>query len=382
MVYLDNAATSWPKPPEVVEAMSSFLTEIGASPGRGGHRKAMEASRIVFETRFKLANLLNASDPSRIVFTHNATDALNLAIKGILSPGDEVITSSIEHNSVMRPLMALSGQGVKVNRISCDDQGLLNVEELRKSITPATRLIVLTHASNVIGCLTPVEEVGRMAKEAGITFLIDAAQTLGVYPLDVEQSYADLVAFPGHKGLLGPQGTGGLYIREGIDLKTLREGGTGSSSDLETQPDLLPDRYESGTVNAVGLAGLKAGVEFIEKQGGVVKIREHEQILFRRIWDGLKSIPRVCLYGPEEWSKRVGVISFNLAGIGSSDVSQILDESFDIATRSALHCSPAAHRTLNTLGQGTVRASLGYFNTEEDAEALVRAVERISWAMR
>lgn len=378
MVYLDNAATTWPKPPQVVEEMSKFLTEIGASPGRGGHKKSLEASRTIFEVRLKLSNLLNISDPSRIVFTYNATDALNLAIKGVLSPGDQVITSSIEHNSVTRPLAALGRQGVIVKKIPCDSQGLLDLERLKKTITPATRLIVLTHASNVIGCLTPIEEVGKIAKEADVIFLIDAAQTIGVYPLDLEKIPADLVAFPGHKGLFGPQGTGGLYIREGIQLKTLREGGTGSSSDLEFQPEFLPDKYESGTINAVGIAGLKAGIEFIESQGGIEKIREHEQVLFTKIWNDLKSISKVKLYGPENWSERIGVISFNLGSIGSSEVSHILDQSFEIATRSGLHCSPDAHRTIKTFEQGTVRVSLSYFNTEEDAEALIGAVEQIS----
>jgi len=377
LIYMDNAATSYPKPDAVIQAMTDYMKNIGANSGRSGHRLAIEAGRIVYETREAVAELFNISDPLRIVFCSNATEALNLAMRGFLKAGDGVITSSIEHNSVMRPLRALEEEGVEVTVVNCSSQGFLQQRDVQSAVKPNTKLIVLNHASNVAGSILPVAEVGKIARENNLVLLVDAAQTAGAYPIDVEAMNIDLLAFTGHKTMLGPQGTGGLYIREGIDLKPLKFGGTGSRSEEERQPDFLPDKYESGTLNVVGLAGLAAGVRFVLTEG-VELIREEEKKLTDRLLDGLANIDSITIYGGLDAENRVGLVSFNIDGLLPSEVGFQLDEEYEIMCRVGLHCAPAAHKTIGTFPTGAVRLSLSHFTTEEDIEKTIRAVEKIA----
>jgi len=383
MIYCDNAATSWPKPKAVYQAMDRFMNQVGANPGRSGHRLSIESGRVVYEARELLARLFNIDDPLRIIFTSNATEALNLAINGILHPGDHAITSSMEHNSVMRPLRALEDRGVELTVVRCSEEGVLDPGEIEKEIKANTRLIVLSHASNVTGTILPVSEVGAIARRHGVVFCIDAAQTAGAYPLDISSMNVDLLAFTGHKSLLGPQGTGGLYIRQGVDdiLDPLMRGGTGSRSESEHQPDFLPDKYESGTPNTVGLAGLQAGVQFI-LSSGVNALREKEEKLMHHLIEGLGAIPGVTLYGSGDARERMAVLSFNISGITSSDVAIRLEEEYDILCRPGLQCAPAAHKTLGTFPGGTVRVSPGCFTSEEDVDMVIEAVCNIAKARR
>jgi cysteine desulfurase family protein len=379
MVYLDNAASSWPKPDESWQAMEHFMRNIGANPGRSGHRLSIEAGRILIETRDALAELFGAEDPLRICFTKNATEALNLAICGILRPGDHCITSSMEHNSVMRPLRALEKKGVEITAVVCSPEGELDPQEIEKAIKANTRLIVITHASNVVGTLMPIGEVGEIACKHDIFFCIDAAQTAGAYPIAAEEMHIDLLAFTGHKALYGPQGTGGLYVGKGLEkeLEPLVRGGTGSRSEFQEQPDFIPDKYESGTPNTVGIAGLGAGVRFILTQG-VAQIRAKEQGLARMLIEGLGSIPGVSLYGCRDATRQVAICSFTITGLMSSEITMELDEEFAIMSRPGLHCAPAAHQTINTFPRGTARLSAGYFTTEEEIARALEAVGRIA----
>jgi cysteine desulfurase family protein len=381
MIYFDNSATSWPKPARVVQAMSHFMTEVGANPGRSAHHLSIEAGRIVYETREALARLLNMDDPLRIVFSLNATEALNLALCGILRPGDRVVTSSMEHNSVMRPLRALEKQGmVEIEIVPCSSEGFMDPADLEAALRPKTRMIVLNHASNVVGSLLPVGEAGKIARAHGVLLLVDAAQTAGAYPLDMEAMRIDLLAFTGHKALLGPQGTGGLCIGERVevdDMEPLKRGGTGSRSEREEQPEFLPDKCESGTPNTVGLAGLRAGVEFVLEHG-VENIRLHEVKLTRRLIEGLLNIPGVIVYGRHDAEMQTAVVSFNVEGLSPSDVGVRLDEEYDIMSRVGLDCAPAAHRTIGTFPVGTVRFGLGYFNTADEVDAALTAVMEIA----
>lgn len=380
MIYFDNAATSWPKPPQVAQAMLHFLNEVGASPGRSAHRLSIAAGRIIYEARETLAELFGAPDPLHIVFAANATEALNLALRGLLRPGDHVITSSMEHNSVMRPLRALEREGVEVTVVRCSPEGFLDPADMESALRPDTALIVLNHASNVAGTLLPVREVGAIARRHGLLFLVDTAQTAGAVPVDLQADKIDLLAFTGHKSLCGPMGTGGLVIGERVDvarLEPLTRGGTGSRSEHEEQPDFLPDRYESGTPNAVGLAGLAAGVRWVLDQG-VEAIRRHEMALTQRLLDGLQRIPGVTVYGPLDARRQTAAVSFNIAGLQPSEVGLRLDEEYGIMCRVGLHCAPAAHRTLGTFPTGSVRFGLGYFNTAEEVETALQAVREMA----
>lgn len=376
-VYLDNAVTSWPKPEWVYEAADFYNRKIGASPGRGSHRRTLEASRILLETREALARLFNAAEASSIVFTANATESINLALKGLLEPGDHVIISSMEHNAVARPLSALQERGVEVSVAPCAPDGELDPHDLMPLIRGCTRLICLLHASNLTGTIMPVAEVGKIARQHGVLFLVDAAQSAGVLEIDVEEQHIDLLAFTGHKGLMGLQGTGGLYIRPGLDLRPLKEGGTGSLSEHTLQPDFMPDRFESGTPNTPGLAGLGAGVRFIQKTG-IEKIFQHEKELTEMLLCGLSEIRGVTLYGPEDSRRRTAVVSFNIEGLECGEVAFMLEQAFGIVCRSGLHCAPLAHQTVGTLKRGAVRLSPGYFNSREEIEIAIRAVHEIA----
>ncbi len=380
MIYFDNAATSWPKPPCVAEAMTHYLAEIGASPGRSGHRLAIEAAREVYGTREAVAELFNAPDPLRVVFGANATEALNLVLNGLLRPGDHVVTGSLEHNSVMRPLRALERSGVSVTTVACTPTGELAVSDLAAAIRPHTRLIVLNHASNVVGTLLPVAEAGRLARQHGLLLVVDAAQTAGAYPIDVQADAIDLLAFTGHKSLYGPMGTGGLVIGERVDaehLEPLKRGGTGSRSEREEQPNFLPDLCESGTPNAVGLAGLGASLRWLLAEG-VGHVRNHEMALTRQLLDGLAEIRGVTVYGTRDPARQTATVSFTIEGLQPSEIGLRLDDEFGIMCRVGLHCSPAAHHTLGTFPTGTVRFGLGAFNTSQQVAEALSAVTALA----
>ncbi len=377
--YLDNAATSWPKPEAVYRAMDRFSREIGGSPGRSAHRLSVAAARVILEARENAARLLGVSDPMRVVFTKNTTEALNLAILGLLSPGDHVVTSSVEHNSVMRPLRFLESNGVEVTAVRCSREGALDPADVAAAIRPNTRAVFMTHASNVAGTILPVEEIGTITRERGIVLGVDAAQTAGAVPLSMEQAKIDLLAFTGHKSLFGPQGTGGLCIGPGMEwrLRPLLRGGTGSRSEFEEQPDFLPDMFESGTPNTVGLAGLAAGTATI-LEVGVESVRRHEEILTAAFLDGLHTLRGVTVYGPSESARRIPVVSLNVGDLSPAEVSLVLDERFGILTRPGLHCAPAAHRTLRTFPDGAVRFSFSLFSDATDVTAALEALEEIS----
>lgn len=377
MIYFDNAATTYPKPEEVYDAVYDCMKNYCANPGRAGHKLAMKSARKIYDARENLAKLFNVDNPMTIVFTHNATDSLNLAIKGVLKKGDHVITTSMEHNSVIRPIKALESKGVENTVVDCDKDGFLNPEDVEKAIKENTKLIVTTHASNVCGTLVDIKSVGGIAKKHGILYLVDASQTAGVYNIDVKDMNIDMLAMPGHKCLFGPQGTGVLYVREDLKLDILKEGGTGSKSEELTQPELFPDKYESGTHNTPGIVGLNEGVKFVLDKG-IEKIREHEEELCQYMLDKLKEIENIEIYGPEDSKKRAAVIAINIGNMDSGEVTFILDDEFDIATRSGIHCSPLAHTTLGTLGQGAVRFSIGFFNTTYDIDKAIKALKKIS----
>jgi cysteine desulfurase family protein len=366
-VYLDNAATSWPKPEAVYQAVDHFMRTVGATPGRGGHWREEAAAHIADQTRVALGRLFNASDPSRVVFAMNATQAINMALKGLLHPGDHVITSSIEHNAMWRPLKALERRGVEVNAVPCAADGTPDVDDVRAAIRPNTRLIAMLHASNVLGTLLPVAEIGELAHQRGLSVLVDAAQTAGAYPIDVQAMRTDLLAFAGHKGLYGPHGIGGLVVQPGVQLETWVEGGSGVESELESMPDNLPARLEAGTHNAAGIAGLRAGVHFVLEQG-VEHIRAHELELAGLLVDRLKDLPGVTILGPRKLEQRTAVVSITVDGYAPDQLAAVLDQAFDIATRAGLHCAPQAHRTAGTLECGALRFSPGWFTTRDDIE--------------
>jgi cysteine desulfurase family protein len=376
MIYFDNAATSWPKPETVVQAMSEFMKDIGANPGRSGHRLSVEAGRVVFNTRELLAKLFNEKDPMRVVFGQNATDALNLGIRGILKGGDHVITGSMEHNSVMRPLRDVEGKGVELTVVQCSKEGFLEPEDVNSAVKENTKMIVLNQASNVVGSLLPIKEIGKIARENKVIFMVDAAQTAGCVPINMEADRIDLLAFTGHKSLLGPQGTGGLVIGEQVDideLPPLKSGGTGSRSESEIQPDFLPDKFESGTLNAVGLAGLGAGVRFVLDET-VEKIRKKEMKLTRRFLKGATEISDAKLYGGFDEKRQTSTISFNINNISQSEAGLTLDEEHGILCRVGLHCAPSAHKTIGTFPEGTIRFGMGYFNSEVEVDFAIEAL--------
>lgn len=379
-IYLDNAATSFPKPEAMIAAMTAYQRNVGANPGRSGHGRSIDAGRVIFETREALARLFHIEDPLRIALTKNATESLNIALQGGLRPGDSVITSGMEHNSVMRPLRFLEGRGVELSVVPCSPRGELDPEDLRKVLRKNTRMVVLTHASNVTGTILPVEEVGALLRDRpNVMFCVDAAQTAGALPIDVGKMHIDLLAFTGHKSLFGPQGTGGLYIREGLENKIapLMMGGTGSRSEFEQQPEFMPDRYESGTPNTIGIAGLKAGVSFVLEQT-VGAVRAQEERLISRFLDGLRELRNdVLVYGPQDASRQTAVVSFNIKDVTASDAASYFEDNRGILCRPGLHCAPAAHRTIGTFPRGTVRFSFGFFNTQRDVDDSCEALREL-----
>lgn len=379
MIYLNNAATTKQKPKAVFEAMSDFLNKSNVSPGRGTDEESVSADNILADTRKLLSRLFNISEPSRLVFTFNCSDALNTALKGVLKAGDHVIISPIEHNSIIRPLRYLETKGLEVSVAdSGDENGIIDPLRLQTFVKPNTKMIACLHASNVTGIIQPIKDIGRFARDNGLIFLVDAAQTAGSHAINVADQNIDLLAFAGHKGLMGPQGTGGLYIGHRVkDMVPLRHGGTGSQSELETQPEIMPDKFETGTPNTPGIAGLKAAIEFILRTG-VEKINDHGKKLTGKLLKGLAEIKGVKIYGVNDPAKQAPVVSFNIEGFEPSVVGRKMEEEYGIIVRTGLHCSPLCHKKIGTFPKGTVRISMGYFNTEKDIDAAVKAVGKIA----
>lgn len=378
MIYLDNAATSGKKPEAVYSAVNEALVNHCGNPGRAGHRIARSAGMIVENARMKCASLFGAADTKEISFCCNCTDALNMAIHGLLKPGDHVITSSLEHNSVARPLEYLRNKGVEITVIPADLNSGADPEEIRRAFRKNTALVAVTHISNVTGTVNDIKSIGKVCKENGVTFLVDAAQSAGNTPVDVQTMNIDILAFPGHKALLGPQGTGGLYVNKNISLRPLKQGGTGSLSESLEQPEAIPDRYESGTLNVPGIAGLAAGIEYIMNTG-IENIHKKERALSEMLMLGLTEINGITVYAPEIGMDRGSVVSATMDGIEPQELALLLDSEFDIAVRSGLHCAAYTHRALGTDKYGgTVRFSPGYFTTEDEIRACIDAMDMIS----
>lgn len=383
-IYIDNASTSFPKPEVVPKAVFDYMTKVGANIGRGTYENAYSAEEIVFDTREKLVNLFNGGDCKNVVFTKNITESINVLLKGILRKGDHVICSSMEHNAVMRPLNQLTEYGIEFDRVSCRSDGTLIVEEVEGLIKPNTRLIIMTAASNVCGTVMPYAKVGEIAHKNGIFFALDSAQAAGLLDIDMVRDNIDVLLFTGHKGLLGPQGIGGLIMSEEVAKKItpLIVGGTGSISHTEETPDFLPDKMEAGTMNLPGIYGLHAGLSFIEKTG-IDKILEHELKLTKRFIEGINDInDKACkvklrLIGIPDEKNRVGVISIQVVNKDQAEVAAELEGEYGIMTRVGLHCAPSAHKALGTFPEGTIRFSFGYFNTEEDCDKALSALREI-----
>lgn len=375
--YFDNAATSWPKPPAVLKAMKRYFDSCGGNPGRSGHRRAIEAGRMVLETRECLAGLLNVQDPARITFTKNATEALNMVVQMVPQKGGHVVTTSMEHNSVLRPLMEQKNLGCTVDIVQADTRGSVSPGTIKQRIARNTSLVVCTHASNVTGTIIDIRAVAEVCRTAGVPLLVDAAQTVGVVPIDCESLGIDFLAASGHKGLLGPQGTGFLYVKDSSTLPPLLQGGTGSLSDREFQPDFTPDMYESGTLNTIGIAGLGEGVRYLAKRG-VEDIFTHDGELLELFLRILGSNPGIHLYGPCEKGKQTGVLSLNIEGVSCSEAGERLDREFGLLTRIGLHCAPMAHKTVGTFPEGTIRFSWGLFTTKRDILVAAQAVHKLA----
>lgn len=377
MIYLDNAATSFPKPESVYQALDRFARTNLANPGRAGHKMALAAERALDDGRHLLNQLFHGESPERFVFTLNCTDGLNMAFKGVLAEGDHVITTDLEHNSISRPLRAMELAGkISLTRLKADAGGTIDPQAVRQAIQPKTRLIAMTHASNVVGTIQPIGEIGKIAREKDVLFLVDAAQTAGVVPIDVQALLIDLLAFPGHKSLLGPTGTGALYVGPRASVRPWREGGTGGDSASETQPKEFPYFLEGGTPNVLGVAGLCAGIRYVTEQG-LEKILAHEVSLIERLWHRLDEIGGFEVFGHRDAGKRVGTLSFRSEVLPAAELGGILDQAFDIAIRPGLHCAPYIHRALGTFPEGAVRVSPGPFSTEADIDQLAKALAEV-----
>jgi len=376
-IYLDNAATSWPKPESVYQAMDHFARESMANPGRSGHKMAKVSERILEDTRVLLNRLFQGASPDRWAFTLNCTDALNMGIKGVLEPGDHVVTTDLEHNSVSRPLVGLAQSGViTLTRVPSDSLGTVDPAAIASALTPKTKLVVLTHASNVLGTVQDIAAVASITSARGVLLLVDAAQTAGLLPIDLRTLPIDMLAFPGHKALMGPPGTGALYVGPKVHLKPWREGGTGGDSKTPTQPTDFPFFLEGGTPNIMGIAGLAAGIRWVNEQPQGAQHHQENQIA-SKLCAELQSLPGVQILGHQDWSRKVATVSFTVEGLEPYELGGILDSSFDIAIRPGLHCAPYIHGAQHTYPDGAIRASLGPFNTQEHAEALVNALKEI-----
>ncbi|AKG36879.1 aminotransferase class V-fold PLP-dependent enzyme [Paenibacillus durus] len=376
-VYLDHAATSWPKPPEVAQAMMDALQHAGANAGRGNYSLAMGTGRVLVRARMALAELFGVTNAQDIAFTHNTTMSLNMAIQGTLRPGDHVISTMTEHNSVRRPLEYLRRtKGIEVDYLKVDSEGQLDLQELKKTFKSNTRMVICSHSSNLLGSILPIGEIGDIAKTHGAVFLVDAAQSAGSLDIDVGKMNIDLLAFPGHKGLLGPQGTGGLYISPELDLEPLMHGGTGSQSENSEQPNVRPDKYEAGTQNTVGIAGLLAGVQKVQSLG-TENIHRHEWNLIQSLMEGMRDITGMRFLGPAEGAPRTGLLSFVIEGEESAQIAHRLDREYGIAVRAGMHCTPLAHKAAGTLQSGAVRVSVGVDTTEQDVGMMLHAMREL-----
>lgn len=376
MIYLDNAATTMHKPQEVIDAVVTAMCSMG-NAGRGAHAASLGASRTVFETRERLANFFHAENPKQIVFTANSTESLNIALKGTLNPGDHVVSTVLEHNSVLRPLYALEEQGVEVTLLNSNLQGMVDYDDFEKAVKDNTRMIVCTHGSNLTGNLLDVKRIGQIAKKHGLLFVVDASQTAGVFPIDVQEMRIDILCFTGHKGLLGPQGTGGMYVREGVSVRPLKVGGSGVQTYNKKHPSEMPTALEAGTLNGHGIAGLDAAIGYLEKEG-IDNIRAKEQKLMWKFYNGVKDIPNVKVYGDFGGTERCAVVSLNIGDYDSSEVSDELLMTYGISTRAGGHCAPLMHEALGTVEQGAVRFSFSHYNTDEEVETAIRAVKELA----
>ncbi|HQU30702.1 MAG: aminotransferase class V-fold PLP-dependent enzyme [Planctomycetia bacterium] len=378
MIYLDNAATTYPKPEIVYKTMDTFYRTLGANPGRSGHRMAVAAEKEIEDARMVIAQLFGIKDSRRLILTFNATDAINMGIKGLLKSGDHAITTFLEHNAVSRALHGLEKRNIiSVTKVKNSPEGFIDPVDIRNAITSKTRLIVMAHAPNVLGTIQPIREIGMIARENNIIFMVDAAQTAGVCEIDVNEYFVDMLAFTGHKGPLGPTGTGGLYVGERLTLDPWREGGTGFEPASLSQPEELPFKLESGTPNTIGIAGLRAGIEYVFSKG-ITTIRVHEQNLTNKIIQAFQHDQRFVLYGTTDITKKVGILSMNVKGFKPAEIGAILDQSFDIAVRPGLHCAPFAHQMIGTFPDGAVRISPGCFNTENDIDQFIAALNKIA----
>jgi len=376
-IYLDNSATSYPKPECVYDAVNAYMRDNGASPGRGTYANAMASDKLVYEARKSVARLIGAEKAGEIVFTMNSTEAINTVLKGFLQDGDGVLTSDAEHNAVWRPLKTLEKyRGVKIRCFRVSKDGKADLDEIGEKLTPEIKLAAFVHGSNVLGNILPTADISKLARAKGVPVLVDASQTAGAIPIDVVKEGVDFLAFTGHKGLLGPTGTGGFYIKSGLSLSTLKEGGTGSMAKSPFPPELPPDRYEAGTMNIFGIAGLKAAVGFIHETG-VPDIQAHERALIKRMLNGFKTIPDIEVYGSQNPEDRLGLVCFNIGGLDPYKAAAKLDEDYGIMLRAGLHCAPRAHLISGTEGTGSIRASVGYFNTVAHIDHLLCAIADI-----
>lgn len=376
MIYLDNAATTMHKPQEVVDAVAAAMCSMG-NAGRGAHAASLGASRTVFETRERLASFFHAENPKQIVFTANSTESLNIALKGTLNPGEHVISTVLEHNSVLRPLYALEEQGVELTLLKSNLQGMINYDDFERAIKDNTRMIVCTHGSNLTGNVLDIKRIGQIAKKHGLLFVVDASQTAGVLPIDVQEMQIDILCFTGHKGLLGPQGTGGMYVREGVTVRPLKVGGSGVQTYNKKHPTEMPTALEAGTLNGHGIAGLDAAIGYLEREG-IDNIRAREQELMWKFYNGVKDIPNVKVYGDFSGAERCAVVSLNIGDYDSSEVSDELLMTYGISTRAGGHCAPLMHEALGTVEQGAVRFSFSHYNTDEEVETAICAVKELA----
>ena len=376
MIYMDNAATTMRKPQEVVDAVMNAMCSMG-NAGRGAHAASLSASRVIYNAREALARFFGAENPKQIVFTNNSTESLNIAIKGLFEPGDHAVTTMLEHNSVLRPLYEMQEKGVEVTIVKSDKKGNISYEELEDAIKENTKAIVITNASNLTGNYVDVKRVGEIAKKKGVLLIVDASQTAGVYPINVKEMNIDILCFTGHKSLLGPQGTGGLYVREGLKLKPLKCGGSGVQTYLKKHPDDMPTALEAGTLNGHGIAGLGAAIEYLEKEG-IDNIRAKELQYMWHFYNGVKDIPGVKIYGDFDTEVRCPVVTLNIGDYDSSEVSDELLMTYGISTRPGAHCAPLMHEALGTVGQGAVRFSFSHYNTEEEVETAINAIRELA----
>ena len=375
MIYLDNAATTMKKPQCVIDAVVAAMSHMG-NAGRGATSAALDASRIIYDTREKISDLFNLQNPSRVAFTCNSTESLNTAIKGILSSGDHAITTALEHNSVLRPLYDLQAKGMELSIVDCDENGNIDYNDFEKLIKENTKAIVCTHASNLVGNVLDVKKIGSIAKKHNLIFIVDASQSAGVFPIDMQDMNIDILCFTGHKGLLGPQGTGGICVREGIDVRPLKVGGSGVNTFSKEQPVEMPTHLEAGTLNGHAIAGLNAALDYL-KEEGIDNIQKREEELMFRFYNGIKDIKDIKIFGNFE-NKRAAIVTFNVGDIDSAAFSDELSFAYDISTRAGAHCAPLMHKVMNTVEQGAVRFSFSHYNTEEEIDTAIKAVKEIA----